>query len=136
MVEYRDGSVVAQLSPPDMRLPIQYALLYPDRLPGPSTSMDWTKAQNLHFEPPDFERFPALGLGYEAARRGGTAGAVLNAANESAVERFVAGEIRFAEITRACRAVLEHHEFDPTPTMDVLLARDRWARQEVKRWTP
>ena len=89
-VEFVDGSVVAQLSPPDMKLPIQYALTWPERWEGISPRIDWSSTLSLEFSPPDFEAFPALGLGYEVARRGGTCGAVLNAANEVAVERFLA----------------------------------------------
>ena len=85
MVEFVDGSVIAQLSPPDMRLPIQYALTYPDRVPGPCPLLDLTTAMSLRFEPPDRETFPCLDLGFEVMRRGGTAGAALNAANEAAV---------------------------------------------------
>jgi 1-deoxy-D-xylulose-5-phosphate reductoisomerase len=117
-----------------MKLPIQYALTYPDRLPGISPRLDLARASTLHFEPPDLERFPSLALGHEVARRGGTAGAVLNAANEVAVERFLAREIRFTDIVRACRAVLGQHEFDCSPTLDALIAADRWARWEARRW--
>ena len=134
LVEFADGSVIAQLSPPDMRLPIQYALCFPDRVPGPSPRLDLARLGPLHFEAADMERFPALQLGYEVARRGGTAGAVLNAANEVAVERFLAGTIRFSDIVRACRAVLESHTFDPGPTLDGLLAADRWARDAARAW--
>ena len=134
LVEFVDGSVIAQLSPPDMRLPIQYALCYPDRLPGPSPQLDLARAGSLHFEAADVERFPALRLGYEVARRGGTAGAVLNAANEVAVDRFLAGDLRFTDIVKACRAVLESHSFDPSPNLDHLLVADRWARVEAGAW--
>ncbi len=133
-VEFQDGSVLAQLSPPDMRLPIQYALLYPERVPGPSRRLDWAALRVLHFEPPDPETFPAIQLGYETARRGGTCGAVLNAANEAAVQRFLAGTLRFLDITRVCRAVLESHAFSAQPSLEELLALDRWARQEVENW--
>jgi 1-deoxy-D-xylulose-5-phosphate reductoisomerase len=135
MVEYVDGSVVAQLSPPDMRLPIQYALTYPERWPGPAERMDFRQPARWEFEPPDRERFPALDVGYEVAQRGGTAGAVVNAANEAAVAAFLAGEIKFTEIVPACRAVLEQHNFEPRPTLETLLELDRWAREEVTRWT-
>ncbi len=135
MVEFVDGSVVAQLSPPDMRLPIQFALTYPDRVPGPCPLLDLTRMMALHFEPPDRETFPCLDLGFEVMRRGGTAGAALNAANEAAVERFLAGTIRFLDIPRACRAALENHTFDPRPALDDLWKVDAWARQEVARWT-
>ena len=134
MVEFQDGSVVAQLSPPDMKLPIQYALTYPDRCEGPAAKLDWSQSWNLHFEPPDRDRFPALNLGYEVAKSGGTAGAVLNAANEAAVAGFLAGQLGFTEIVPACRSVLENHHFDPQPGLDDLLRIDRWAREEVSRW--
>jgi 1-deoxy-D-xylulose-5-phosphate reductoisomerase len=134
-VEFVDGSVLAQLSPPDMRLPIQLALTYPSRVSGPAKRLDWRALSALHFEPPDRETFAALDLGFEVARRGGTCGAVLNAANESAVARFLNGELPFLDIARCCRAVLNAHDFEPRPTLDGLLVLDRWARQEVARWT-
>ncbi|MFO0807085.1 MAG: 1-deoxy-D-xylulose-5-phosphate reductoisomerase [Gemmataceae bacterium] len=134
-VEFVDGSVVAQLSPPDMRLPIQYALTYPDRVAGPAKQLDWQSLTRLSFEQPDHETFPALQLGYEVARRGGTCGAVLNAANEAAVGRFLAGELRFLDIPRVCRAVLHQHDFSATPALEELWKADRWARNEVARWT-
>jgi 1-deoxy-D-xylulose-5-phosphate reductoisomerase len=133
-VEFADGSVLAQLSPPDMRLPIQYALTYPERVPGPARKFDWQAFASLQFEQPDRETFGALDLGFEAARRGGTAGAVLNAANEAAVEGFLNGELAFLDIARCCRAVLEAHDYDDRPPLARLLALDRWARQEVGRW--
>jgi 1-deoxy-D-xylulose-5-phosphate reductoisomerase len=134
MVEFVDGSVVAQLSPPDMRLPIQFALNYPDRVPGPCPLLDLTRPLNLHFEPPDRETFAGLDLGFEVMRRGGTAGAALNAANEAAVDRFLGGEIGFLDIAAACRSALENHEFDPHPSLDELWHVDARARQEVARW--
>ncbi len=134
MVEYIDGSIVAQLSPPDMKLPIQYALTWPERRNSPAEKLDWSQALHLEFLPPDYERFDALSLGLEVARAGGTAGAVLNAANEAAVAAFLKEELGFAEIVPACRAVLEHHEFDPNPTLEQLFEADSWARQEVSRW--
>src|SRR5262249_23949339 len=132
--EFVDGSVIAQLSPPDMRLPIQYALTYPERAPGARPSLDLTRSLSLHFEPPDRETFPSLDLGFEVMKRGGTAGAALNAANEAAVARFLKGEIRFPDIPRACRAALDHHTFDPRPTLDALWRVDAWARREVEGW--
>ncbi|MDZ4781962.1 MAG: 1-deoxy-D-xylulose-5-phosphate reductoisomerase [Planctomycetia bacterium] len=134
LVEFVDGSIVAQMSCPDMRLPIQYALNYPERREQVSTPFDWSRATSLTLEPPDEERFPALRLGREAARVGGTAGAVLNAANEAAVAGFLEGELRFNEIVPACERVLGHHDFDPNPTLDDLIRLDRWAREEVVRW--
>ncbi len=133
-VEFVDGSVLAQLSPPDMRLPIQYALTYPERVPGPARKLCWRELSGLRFEQPDHETFPAIQLGYEVARRGGTCGAVLNAANEAAVGRFLAGELAFLDIPRACRAALDHHNFSARPALTELAALDRWARQEVCRW--
>ena len=133
MVEFVDGSVMAQLSPPDMKLPIQYALQWPERAPGVAARVDWTKYQRLELEPPDVERFPAITLGQEVARAGGTAGAVVNAANEAAVASFLAGELRFTEIVPACRSVLENHHFESAPTLERLLELDAWARREVSR---
>ncbi len=134
MVEYIDGSVIAQLSPPDMKLPIQYALTWPERRHGVAEKLDFTRRMELEFEPPDLERFDALQLGLEVARSGGTAGAVLNAANEAAVATFLDGKIGFLDIVPACRAVLENHHFDPQPTLQRLLELDSWAREEVLRW--
>jgi len=135
-VEFVDGSVLAQLSPPDMRLPIQFALTHPRRVSGPTRRLDWQTLSALRFEPPDRQTFQALDLGFEVARRGGTCGAVLNAANEAAVARFLANDIGFLDVARCCRAILEGHNYDPAPTLAGLLALDRWARQEVARWTP
>lgn len=133
-VEFNDGSVIAQLSPPDMRLPIQYALTYPERCESIATKLDWQTPFDLRFQPPDLDAFPALRLGFEVASRGGTCGAVLNAANEAAVERFLAGSLRFVDIPRACRAALDRHHFDPSPTLTDLLRLDREARQQVAHW--
>jgi 1-deoxy-D-xylulose-5-phosphate reductoisomerase len=133
-VEFRDGSVLAQLSPPDMRLPIQYALTYPERLPGPTRRLNWRELASWRFEQLDQETFPAVQLGYEVARRGGTCGAVLNAANEAAVGRFLDGDMAFLDIARACRDVLHHHHYSVRPSLAELADCDRWARQEVSRW--
>jgi 1-deoxy-D-xylulose-5-phosphate reductoisomerase len=133
-VEFTDGSVLAQLSPPDMRLPIQYALTFPERVPGPARRLNWRELGAWHFEQPDHETFPALQLGYEVARQGGTCGAVLNAANEAAVGAFLSGSLPFLDIPRACRAVLDHHHYSARPTLAELQGVDRWARQEVTRW--
>jgi 1-deoxy-D-xylulose-5-phosphate reductoisomerase len=134
LVEFIDGSVVAQLSPPDMKLPIQYALTWPERRESPARKLDLTQSLTLDFAPPDEDRFPALELGREVAAAGGTAGAVLNAANETAVARFLAGEMRFMEIVPACRDVLNSHHFDPDPALEDLLRLDAWAREEMMRW--
>ena len=134
LVEFVDGSVVAQLSPPDMRLPIQYALDEPERREGLTERMDFASSFSLDFEPPDREAFPALDLGFEVARRGGTCGVVLNAANEVAVDRFLAGELPFLDIARLCRAMLEHHTYDPTPSLADLARLESHIRQEARRW--
>jgi 1-deoxy-D-xylulose-5-phosphate reductoisomerase len=134
MVEFVDGSVIAQLGPPDMKLPIQFALQWPDRQSGIAARIDWTHTMSLEFTPVDLERFPAVGLGFEVARVGGTAGAVLNAANEAAVAGFLSGDLKFTEIVPTCRSVLEQHSFDSNPSLERLIELDRWARQEVARW--
>jgi len=134
MVEFVDGSVIAQLSPPDMRLPIQYALTYPVRTEGLNTPMDWSQSFELSFEPPDLEAFPALRLGFEVAEQGGTCGAVLNAANEAAVERFLAGDLRFCDIATSCEQILKSHQFESHPSLDRLFELDCWAREEIKKW--
>ncbi|MCO6437476.1 MAG: 1-deoxy-D-xylulose-5-phosphate reductoisomerase [Phycisphaerae bacterium] len=133
MVEFRDGSFVAQLGAPDMRLPIQYALTYPHRMPGPARRLRLGDLRRLHFDPPDPQRFPALRLGYAAAERGGTCGAVLNAANESAVQLFRERRIAFREIAAAVEHAIQEHDYMATPALEQLLAADRWARTEVNR---
>jgi 1-deoxy-D-xylulose-5-phosphate reductoisomerase len=134
LVEFVDGSVIAQLSPPDMRLPIQYALSYPRRVPGPARRLDVTERLTLEFEPPDPERFPALRLGLDAAARGGTAGAVLNAANEEAVQGFLDGRLRFTDIAEVCGRLLATHPYRADPDLDELWELDAWARREVASW--
>ncbi len=134
LVEFRDGSVLAQLSPPDMRLPIQYAMTYPYRIPGPTKRMNWQEVHQLNFRPPDLDRFPALRLGFEVARMGGTGGVTLNAANEVAVDAFLEQKIAFNEIVQACQEVLERHHFITDPTFDDIIAADRWAREETNQW--
>ncbi len=134
MVEFADGSVLAQLSPPDMRLPIQYALLYPERIPGPANRMNFSKALSLEFSPPDHSRFPALKLGLRVAEQGGTAGAVFNAANEVAVEAFLKQEIGFNDIVRAVGEVVAQHPFQSSPDLDQIVAIDQWAREETNKW--
>ncbi len=134
LVEFVDGSMVAQLSPPDMKLPIQYALTYPERRPSPADKLDLTQPHQLEFFPPDEQRFPALTLGHEVAAAGGTAGAVLNAANEAAVAQFLDGRLSYTDIVPACRAVLDAHEFQSQPTLEELLQLDAWARKEITQW--
>jgi 1-deoxy-D-xylulose-5-phosphate reductoisomerase len=132
LVEFQDGSILAQLSPPDMRLPIQYALTYPERLPCEAPALDRGRGWRLDLEVADRERFPALDLGFEVAAAGGTAGAVLNAANEEAVGLFLNGQIRFTDIVAGCRDVLANHTFEANPPLSRLLELDRWARQELR----
>ncbi|MFO7901214.1 MAG: 1-deoxy-D-xylulose-5-phosphate reductoisomerase [Planctomycetota bacterium] len=134
MVEFQDGSVVSQLGPPDMKLPIQFALSYPHRWAGPASRFDVSQPVRLDFLPADEDRFPALRLGHEVARQGGTTGAVLNAANEAAVALFLDRKLGFTQIVPACQAVLNHHDYDPLPTLEELMRIDRWAREEVSRW--
>ncbi|MCA9235920.1 MAG: 1-deoxy-D-xylulose-5-phosphate reductoisomerase [Planctomycetales bacterium] len=134
LVEFIDGSVIAQMSPPDMRLPIQYALHYPDRVNGVAKRIDWRQTLHLNFDPPDRDRFPAIALGEEAAKVGGTAGAVLNAANEAAVQSFLDGDLHFTEIVPASRSILKAHNHESRPTLEQLVKLDKWARQEVSRW--
>ena len=136
MVEFCDGSVIAQLSPPDMRLPIQYALTYPARLPSPARRLNLHEMRQLTFEPPDPERFPALRLGFEVARRGGTAGAVLNAANEAAVEAFRSGKIALSQIAELTEHCLRNHKWVEKPGLAELLEADKWGREEVKMVLP
>lgn len=132
MVEFVDGSVVAQMGPPDMRGPLRYALGWPERLESPTPTFRVADYAQLSFEAPDLETFPALRLGFEAARRGGTAGAALNAADEAAVQEFLAGRIPFLSIARVCQEVLERHPFAPEPDLKTLLEVDAWARNESR----
>jgi len=132
MVEFVDGSVVAQMGPPDMRGPVRYALSWPERVPATAPVFDVRDYARLTFEAPDRETFPALDLGFEAARRGGTAGAALNAADEAAVKRFLDGDLAFPDIAALCAAALAAHPYEPRPTLDDLLHVDAWARLEAK----
>jgi len=134
MVQYRDGSTMAQLSPPDMKLPIQYAFTFPERAIGPSPRLDFQQPFQLDFFPPDFERFPALALGFEVAERGGTTGVVLNAANEVAVQAFLNRKLAFTDIAAACRDILDQHDFEPHPELKRIQYLDSWARQEMSKW--
>jgi 1-deoxy-D-xylulose-5-phosphate reductoisomerase len=132
MVEYVDGSVIAQLSPPDMRTPIQYALTYPHRVEGATRKLDLQKAFTLHFEPPDDRRFPALRLAYHVAREGGTYGAVLNGANEAAVGAFAKGCIPFGQIARIVERTIDCHRGVKSPSLEDLMEADRWAREKAQ----
>lgn len=128
MVEFHDGSVLAQLGVPDMRLPIQYALLYPERVDTNLPKLDILKHKTLTFDVPDLERYPGLELSYMAARCGGTMPAVLNAANEVAVSRFLDGSIGFLDIEKTVRSIMNLHEAIAMPDLDQILEADLWAR--------
>ncbi|MEE8104032.1 MAG: 1-deoxy-D-xylulose-5-phosphate reductoisomerase [Planctomycetota bacterium] len=131
MVEFVDGSIVAQMGQPDMRLPIQYALTYPERRgPGFST-FSFDDFRSLTFEPPDRDRFPALAIGERAARLGGTAGAIVNAANEVAVQQFLDGAIPFPAIAETVARVLDDAEIIATPTLNEIDAADQAAREDA-----
>ena len=134
MVEYVDGSIIAQLSSTDMKFPIQYALFYPERLAAPFGRLDLAKMQKLEFHTVDPRRFPAVGLAYAASRAGGSMPAVLNAANEIAVERFLAGELPFTAIVEVVERVMDRHagENAPVATVEDALHWDQWARNEAR----
>ena len=135
LVEFKDGSVKAQLGMPDMHLPIQCAISYPERLSGTSVSrLDLTKVGALHFEEVDMQRFPCLALSLEAGRMGSTYPAVLAAADEAAVEHFLAGHIGFLDIARAIEDVLAGHEANSDSGLDAVLAADSWARTQIETW--
>ncbi len=129
MVEYRDGSVLAQLGNPDMRTPIAHALFWPDRMESGVSSLDIIAVGKLSFEAPDVERFPCLRLGYEAANAGGTATAILNAANEVAVQAFLERRLRFNDIPRVIEATLAERSHGPAESIDTILNADAAARE-------
>jgi 1-deoxy-D-xylulose-5-phosphate reductoisomerase len=161
MVEFQDGSILAQLSVPDMRYPIQYALTWPRRLPNSMPPTDFAKIGTLTFENPDPGKFPSLRLAREAGRAGGTMPAVFNAANEVAVARFVGGKIKFTQIFETVEKVMKRHQactgveaavpsgtrrvkkppgtpattsdgWVASPSLDVILGADLWARKEAE----
>jgi 1-deoxy-D-xylulose-5-phosphate reductoisomerase len=133
MVEYIDGSVIAQLGIPDMKTPIAYALSYPELLPLDMPSLDLCALGALTFAPPDMQLFPCLALAYRALGAGGTAPAVLNAANEVAVESFLNGRISFLAIAKILREVLDEHQPSPLEHIDEVLRADRWGRVAARR---
>lgn len=128
MVEMSDGAVLAQLSCPDMRQPIGFALGFPERLPFDGKRLDFAALGTLHFEEPDLDRFPCLALAYEAIRRGGNIPCALNAANEVAVKAFLEGRIGFYDIPRLCEGVFSGVDFAAEPSLDEIFATDRKAR--------
>ncbi|KQL44421.1 1-deoxy-D-xylulose 5-phosphate reductoisomerase [Brevibacillus choshinensis] len=132
MVEYRDRAVMAQLGTPDMRVPIQYALSYPGRMNLATEELDLVKLGTLHFAAMDFERYPLLQLAYECGKAGGTHTAVLNAANEVAVDLFLKGAIRFLEIETIVRKTCEAHQGVNDPTLEEIFAADQWARTQAR----
>ncbi|WCO65422.1 1-deoxy-D-xylulose-5-phosphate reductoisomerase [Iamia majanohamensis] len=132
MVEFTDGATIAQLSQPDMRLPIAYALAFPDRSTVPVGAIDWTSLSRLDFEPPDLEAFPCLGLAYEAGRAGGGAPAWLNAANEVAVAAFLEGRIRWIDIPDVLQQVLSRHDGGVPQSADDVVEVDRAGREAAR----
>jgi 1-deoxy-D-xylulose-5-phosphate reductoisomerase len=132
MVTYTDGATIAQLSMPDMRLCIGYALAYPDRLEVPYGAIDWTEMSRLDFQPPDLEAFPCLRLAYEAGRAGETAPAWLSASNEVAVDAFLKGAIRWVDIADVVDASLQRWPHVEASDVDAVLAADRDARDVAK----
>ncbi len=131
MVEFIDGSVKAQLGVPDMKIPIQYALTYPSRSPSTFERVDFPKLGEMTFSEPDTERFPCLQLAYDALRTGGTLPAVMNAANEIAVAKFLRGKITFLDIPNMISATMEKHSSTANPTLEEIVEADRWARQLI-----
>ncbi len=136
MVQFIDGSVKAQLGVPDMHLPIAIALAFPDRLPDVTTPPDLVEIGHLGFEPVDDIRYPALPLARMAGEMGGTAPAVLNAANEDAVARFLSGQLRFVDIIPAVQSCVDAAPRVTEVSLQAILEADRWARAHVARWQP
>jgi 1-deoxy-D-xylulose-5-phosphate reductoisomerase len=132
MIELIDGSCIAQLGVTDMRHAIQYALTYPERRASVLPSLDLTTLSALHFEPPDFARFPCLGLAYRALREGGTQPAALNAANEEAVAAFLGGRLRLTDIARVIESVMDAHTTRPALSLEAVLDADAWARVRAR----
>jgi len=132
LVEFVDGSVIAQMGEPDMCLPIQYALTYPARVAGINKRLRLEEIGKLTFERPNLETFRALALGYEVARTGGTAAVVFNAANEAAVQEFLAGRIKFVDIVELIEHCLNKHDVKTDVSLEELLEADAWARKEVR----
>lgn len=132
MVEYVDGSVIAQMGIPDMRIPIAYALAYPDRLELDLPRLDFFTVQSLTFQEPDLDRFPCLKLAFAACRAGGTMPTVLNAANEVAVQAFLDNRIPFSGIPRLVSLAMEEHALDPGAELEAILQADAWARKRTE----
>jgi 1-deoxy-D-xylulose-5-phosphate reductoisomerase len=137
MVEFTDGSTIAQASPPDMRIPIALALGWPTRVPGAAPAIDWSAAHTWTFEPLDEEAFPAVAIAREAGLAGGTAPAAYNAANETCVSEFLAGKLPFAGIVDTVARVVSDHvgHAGGAVALDGVLAADRWARARASELT-
>ncbi len=134
MVGFKDGSILAQLGVTDMRLPIQYALTYPYRWESGLTQIDFLQLKRLTFKKPDYKKFPALTLAFEVARQGGTLPAVLNAADEEAVDAFLNGKLKFSRIYHVVEKVIKNHKGIQHPDLKNILSADAWAREEAKRY--
>jgi 1-deoxy-D-xylulose-5-phosphate reductoisomerase len=133
MVEFVDGAVMAQLGAPDMRLPIQLALTYPERIPCPVDTLDFLTCGNLTFAKPDLDNFPCLALAYKCGKLGGTACPAMNGANEEAVAMYLRDEIGFYDIYRLVSAAVDSVPFIANPTLEEILETDRLAREAVRR---
>jgi len=133
MVEFKDGSIIAQLGSPDMRIPIQFALTYPNRSDNNFSRLNLLETGKLTFEAPDFETFPCLKLAFEALKIGGTMPVALNGANEVAVSLFLGGKIKFLDIPRIIEKVLEEHNVNINPCLNDIIEVDKWAREEAER---
>ncbi|OEG70108.1 1-deoxy-D-xylulose 5-phosphate reductoisomerase [Candidatus Endomicrobiellum trichonymphae] len=133
MVEYVDGSVIAQLSNPDMKLPIQYALTYPERLPSNIKPLNLIELNKLEFYNPDFKKFPCLNIAYYAAKKGYTVPAVMNAANETAVASFLNREIKFTDIAKIVERTVKTHKISKSTSLDTFIEADHWARHYAEK---
>ena len=132
MVEFTDGSILAQLGVTDMRLPIQYALTYPKRLATGLKRLDFAQLKQLDFSAPDTRKFPALGLAMHVAKQAGSAPCVLNAADEEAVEEFLKGKLAFTSIYKVVEKVVSRHKILKHPSLNDIMAVDEWAREEAR----
>ncbi|MCH7783478.1 1-deoxy-D-xylulose-5-phosphate reductoisomerase, partial [candidate division KSB1 bacterium] len=128
MVEFIDGSIKSQMGIPDMKIPVQFAMTYPDRFPGKIDNISFFSRMKLTFEPPDEEKFPCLNIAYRALEAGGTAPAAMNAANEVAVELFLNRKIKFTEIPELIDRTLQDHKITHKPTIQDYMDADKWAR--------
>jgi 1-deoxy-D-xylulose-5-phosphate reductoisomerase len=134
MVEFVDGSILAQVAVTDMKLPIQYALTYPERLETGLKPLDFIKLKSLNFQEPDLKKFPALALSLEVAKKGGTLPCALNAADEEAVDAFLRGKIGFNSIYKVVEKVVRNHKIHSSPSLNDIHAVDDWARIEARKF--